>query len=311
MPGSTLLTRTATIAALTIALTGLPVWAAGGGGGGGGSMPSESTPQFDPAVEYRTGVTALQAQRWVEAERAFRNVLSVAPRDANSNYLMGLTKIGKGDYKGAKGFLEKAVRFGPDNIGAHHQLGVTQARLGDPAKAGAELAWLQAKSASCGATCSDSAALQQAIRAIEAAIAAGRQASLIVPRLDRFASADSGDDAYLAAVSLINEHRYDDAITSLRAASEVFGPHPDVLTYLGFANRKLGRYDLAEAYYLEALAVAPNHRGATEYYGEMMLERGNVAGATRMLARLDRQCTFGCAEADELRRWIVRRSSES
>ncbi len=310
MPVLNLLIRTAAIA-LATALPGLPVWAAGGGGGGGGSMPSESTPQFDPAAEYRTGVTALQAQRWTEAERAFRNVLSVAPRDANSNYLMGLTKIGKGDYKGAKGFLEKAVRFGPDNIAAHHQLGVTQARLGDPVKAATELAWLQGKAATCAATCSDSAALSGAIREVEAAIAGGKQARVAVPRLDRFASVGDGDGAYLAAVSLINEQRYDDAITSLRAASEVFGPHPDVLTYLGFANRKLKRFDVAETYYLAALAIAPNHRGATEYYGEMMLERGDFAGATRMLAKLDRQCTFGCAEADELRRWIVRRSSES
>ena len=53
-----------------------------------------------------------------------------------------------------------------------------------------------------------------------------------------------------------------------------------------------------------ALAVAPEHKGATEYYGELMVERGNIAGARAMLARLDSLCTFGCAEADELRRWI-------
>ena len=51
-----------------------------------------------------------------------------------------------------------------------------------------------------------------------------------------------------------------------------------MLTYLGFANRKLGHYDLAESYYRQALAAAPNHKGATEYYGEMMIERGDMAG---------------------------------
>ena len=46
--------------------------------------------------------------------------------------------------------------------------------------------------------------------------------------------------------------------------------------------------------------------GAIEYYGEMLLERGDVTGARRMLARLDSICTFGCAQSDELRRWIDR-----
>ena len=36
------------------------------------------------------------------------------------------------------------------------------------------------------------------------------------------------------------------------AALWTAGPHPDVLTYLGFANRKLKHYDAAEAYYREA-----------------------------------------------------------
>jgi len=81
-----------------------------------------------------------------------------------------------------------------------------------------------------------------------------------------------------------------------------------VLTYLGFSNRKLGRYDVAENYYRQALAAAPNHKGATEYYGELLVERGDLAGAERMLARLDSLCTFGCAEAEELRRWVEARA---
>ena len=36
-----------------------------------------------------------------------------------------------------------------------------------------------------------------------------------------------------------------------------------------------------------------------------MVERGDIAGARKMLAKLENQCRFGCAEADELRRWII------
>ena len=130
------------------------------------------------------------------------------------------------------------------------------------------------------------------------------QASLQTDPPLLFASAAAGDHAYLDAVSLIHEGRYEQAIASLERARASFGAHPDILTYLGFANRKLHRYDVAERYYRAALAAAPRHKGATEYYGELMVERGNLAGARQMLAKLDTICTFGCAEAEELRQWI-------
>jgi Tfp pilus assembly protein PilF len=87
----------------------------------------------------------------------------------------------------------------------------------------------------------------------------------------------------------------------------VFGPHPDILTYEGYAWRKKGDWNRAETYYRQALAIAPQHRGATEYYGELKVERGDLAGAKLMLTKLDGICAYGCAEAEELRRWIDHR----
>ena len=34
------------------------------------------------------------------------------------------------------------------------------------------------------------------------------------------------------------------------------------------------------------------------------MARGDIAGARLMLARLDKLCAYGCADAEELRRWI-------
>jgi tetratricopeptide (TPR) repeat protein len=176
--------------------------------------------------------------------------------------------------------------------------------MGDAAGAGAERDLLKAKLTACGDTCAANAELKAAVGAGEAAIAAGPQASVSVTLPGAFTNTTNGDRAYLAAVSLINEHRYADAIASLQAARMSFGAHPDILTYLGFANRKLGRFDVAEGYYQAALAIYSNHRGALEYYGELKVERGDVAGAKANLAKLDRVCTFGCSQADELRLWI-------
>ena len=272
-------------------------------------MPSDSAPEYDPAVEYRNGIAAMQEQRWKDAERAFGRVLDVAPKDANTNLLMAVAKLGRGDAKGARGYLEKALKYDPDLLAAHVKLGAVYAKLGDAAKAQTQLDWLQAKAAACAGTCADAKVIEEGLAEVKAAMAAGKQARIETLDLRAFASSDQGDQAYIAAVSLLNEHRYSDAIAALKLSQRAFGPHPDLLTYLGFANRKLKHYDLAEQYYKAALAIAPQHLGAIEYYGEMLLERGDVTGAKRMLARLDTICTFGCAQSDELRRWIDRGTS--
>ena len=96
----------------------------------------------------------------------------------------------------------------------------------------------------------------------------------------------------------------DEALVSLDKAAAAIGPHPDILTYEGYVWRKKGDWAKAEGFYRQALAMNPNHRGATEYYGELKVLEGDTAGARLMLARLDNACTYGCAEAEELRLWI-------
>ena len=269
-----------------------------------GSTPSMNAPDFDAAAEYRKGMDALKGGEYAAAKSSFARVLGVAPNDANTNFLAGMADAGLNDYRAAAKHYEKAVRQDGKLIVAQQELGVTYVKLGDTAKAQATLTKLQSMNASCKSTCKEADQLAKAVSAVQAALGQPNAAVLTTKPSLLFASAKAGDTAYLQAVSLINEHRYQEAIDALQHARATFGAHPDVLTYLGFANRKLRRYDVAESYYRQALAVAPNHKGATEYYGEMMIERGDMAGAKRMLAKLDSLCTFGCAEAEELRRWV-------
>jgi len=293
------------IPVLALALFNAPAYAAGGGGGGGmSSAPSASAPQYDAAAEYRTGVAALQAKDFKAAKAAFDHALSVAPRDANSQYMAGVARTGLGDLKGARKFYAKAVKTDAKMIAAWRDLGVTDGQLGDKAKAQETLAAIQAQRIACTETCPQAAALKEADEAVAAALARTPTAAAVPSGALLFASSGFGDSQYLAAVALINDRNYEQAIAALQSAQQAFGAHPDILTYLGFANRKLGRFDIAEGYYRAALAVAPSHRGATEYFGELMVERRDMAGARRMLARLDAQCRFGCTEAEELRAWI-------
>jgi tetratricopeptide (TPR) repeat protein len=280
------------------------VAAGGGGGGGGGSAPSQSAPQYDPAVEYRAGIAALESKNYKAAKTSFDRVIAVIPRDANTHYLAGLSRVGLGDWKAAKRNFEKAVKIDPKLIGAQQQLGLTYAKLADKVKAQGVITQLESQSATCASTCPQAAPLKTAIDAVKAALITTPTAALPANENLLFASEAAGDTAYVTAVSLINEGRFESAIEALQVSQASFGAHPDILTYLGFANRKLKRFDVAETYYRQALAIAPTHRGATEYFGELMVERGDLAGARLMLAKLDTSCSFGCAEAEELRRWI-------
>jgi tetratricopeptide (TPR) repeat protein len=275
------------------------------GSGGGMTSPSISAPDFDAAAEYRTGIEALKANRFADARKSFNRVLGLIPNDANANFLAGMADAGLNDFKSAARHYSRAVRSNSKLVPAHRELAITYVKLGDRPKAQSSLEKLQQLDRACAGTCEDAQQIKEAIGAVQAALASAPQARLDTQPPLLFASAKAGDQFYLEAVGLINEGRYEQAIASLERARASFGAHPDILTYLGFANRKLHRYAIAEHYYREALAAAPTHKGATEYYGELMVERGDLAGARTMLARLDTICTFGCAEADELRQWIA------
>src|ERR1700712_1858881 len=156
------------IIAAALMLAAPALGASGGGGSGGGSeIPSASAPAYDPAAEYRKGIDALQGNNFKDALKAFKNVLAVAPKDANTNYLAGLSAIGLNDWKKAKPYLEKAAKADPNLIGAHRQLGVVKAKMGDAEGAGVERDLLKAKLAACGDTCAANAELKGAVDAVE------------------------------------------------------------------------------------------------------------------------------------------------
>jgi Tfp pilus assembly protein PilF len=283
----------------------------GGGGMGGGSMDIQpSQPQYDPSVEYQHGMAALQAGKYRDAITDFQHVIDVAPRTANAWLLLGMSKQGVGDDRGAEGAYQRAVKLDDTSIQAHRQLALEMLKLKQNDKAAAELALLQARATQCADTCPDAADLKAAIASISAEMptAAGAPAPAAANDPVRhlsLATPTEGDGAYVRAVSLINERRWDDALVSLGQAEAAFGPHPDILTYEGYVWRHKGDWARAEGYYRQVLAMDPNHRGATEYYGELKVLEGDRAGAQALLARLDNLCTFGCAEAEELRSWIA------
>ncbi len=67
---------------------------------------------------------------------------------------------------------------------------------------------------------------------------------------------------------------------------EIMEPTDKVMTYRGFIARKRGDWDLAEAYYLEAVALNPDNLLVRSYYGMGLAERGDVEAARLQLAEI-------------------------
>ena len=81
----------------------------------------------------------------------------------------------------------------------------------------------------------------------------------------------------------------------------------DTLNYLGFTTRKLGDFEMGEKYYLQGLAINPNHKGINEYLGELYVatNRHNLA-----VERLEVLKGCNCEEYNQLKAVIAGEKSK-
>ena len=112
---------------------------------------------------------------------------------------------------------------------------------------------------------------------------------------DKSSSAKDFLDRYHAAYALIyDKGDFEGGVAALRAMG--YDDNADVATLLGYANRKLGRYDDAKCWYEKALAVDPNHALTWSYYGMWHAEQGNLLKAKDDLERVRLICGTECKE---------------
>lgn len=118
------------------------------------------------------------------------------------------------------------------------------------------------------------------------------------------AHAGIGDaEAFYAGYWLARAGRYEEALTYLRLPRQ---PDARVLTYIGFATRKLGDIDAAMPYYRRALEIDPGYSVARAYLGEAHLSRAEPEPARAELAEIARRCGTSCAEYLDLAGHIAR-----
>tara|TARA_B100000214_G_scaffold236103_1_gene172659 strand:+ start:218 stop:703 length:486 start_codon:yes stop_codon:yes gene_type:complete len=97
------------------------------------------------------------------------------------------------------------------------------------------------------------------------------------------------------------QKRYQKAQKLLIASNAEIPNKADTLNYLGFTTRKLGDFETGEKYYLEGLAIEPDHIGINEYLGELYVATGRIDLAKERLNIL-KSCN--CEEFEELKEII-------
>ncbi|MDR3420172.1 MAG: tetratricopeptide repeat protein [Xanthobacteraceae bacterium] len=113
------------------------------------------------------------------------------------------------------------------------------------------------------------------------------------PKSDKSSSAEDFLRGYHAAYTLIyDQGDYVRGIAALRTLGH--DDNADVATLIGYASRKLGRYDDAKIWYERALAADPNHAVTWSYYGMWHAEQGNLLKAKDDLEKVRLICGTDC-----------------
>jgi Flp pilus assembly protein TadD len=118
-------------------------------------------------------------------------------------------------------------------------------------------------------------------------------------------SNESSDANYLEGKKALQSQEWKRAIDLLSKAVQAEPNNADAHNFLGYAYRKIGKFDASFAQYNDALKLNPNHRNAHEYIGEAYLLTGNLPKAEQHLAELQKICSpIPCEEYKELKRVV-------
>lgn len=105
---------------------------------------------------------------------------------------------------------------------------------------------------------------------------------------DAYNDVEKGTKEMAAGKTESAQKKFRRALERSRRATELDSTHYEAWNLVGFSSRKLGDYPSAFAAYNVAIRLKPDYAQAREYYGEGLLETGDLAGARRQLAALEK-----------------------
>lgn len=235
------------------------------------------------------GIAAQQAERYAEAERAYRSALQLDPTHPKALALLGMLAGFAGQFQMAADLFLRSLQRDPANADLYHDLGATYRQLGDTAKALAafnraiELRPAHLDAYRGAADAALEAAEQSATqnRAGEAAERRRGAAKYLMKlgahqyRLRQKASEatfreavaldpDSADGFYSLGSLLHEMSRPTEAVAMLRRAIELNPGDAEAHFNLGSAYYPLAKWSEMEAAFAAALARNPNLRLASQ-----------------------------------------------
>ena len=100
-------------------------------------------------------------------------------------------------------------------------------------------------------------------------------------------------NTYNRGITALNAGEWKKAAVQFRIVTDNLPGSADAWNYMGYAERRAGAAKRSEAAYKKALKINPNHTGANEYYGELLVELNRMAEAEQRLAVLKACCAAG------------------
>ena len=125
-----------------------------------------------------------------------------------------------------------------------------------------------------------------------------QEAIKLVKRAGKLEKKDKSDKA---------KKLYSQAFEKLEKAYKSDKKNPDILNYMGYTSRKVGKFDVAEKFYLKGLNINPSHNGINEYLGELYVQTNRLDKANE---RLDALKNCNCKEFSELELIIKTRGTK-
>lgn len=126
--------------------------------------------------------------------------------------------------------------------------------------------------------------------ALAAVLAAAPLPALAVFSGDMSPRAPSGDRDYAAGMAAWDREDWAGVVNHMAQVVSKRPHHDNAWARLGFAHRKLKRYDASLFAYGRALSINPHNRAALEYLGEAYVETGQFVKAAETLERLKVEC---------------------
>src|SRR5262245_27454290 len=104
---------------------------------------------------------------------------------------------------------------------------------------------------------------------VSLALAAALALAMALPVSPGFAAGSIVDSPpkesdFEKAVKAVKQQKYKDAVEQLEKVVKKEPSNADAWNYLGYSQRKTGKFDVAMKSYTRALELNPNHKGAHE-----------------------------------------------